>query len=227
MWKQIPMMGMGTKSQTKSKISYVFFTRSNTVSTISYIILCANALLFLWQHTVCMWLIYNQFFSDDVEMVGKQIGRKHFTQDVHPFSDRATRAKIQREGSHSHFAPSTKMMKYHLLCLCYAVNVVFATGIFCGSYTIKLHINTYVSWIPMCFQNLQKQKVWSCPQNFRWWYYSMPQILCFRGYGHLSTLSIIIPLQCCLSINSRICVSKQGVTKDDTCILYCFLSFCF
>ena len=55
---------------------------------------------------------------------------------------------------------------------------------------------------------------------------SLP-LVCFRGYGNLSTLSIAIPpgnttlgfrprvvLRCCVWINSRIRVSKQGVTNN-------------
>ena len=51
---------------------------------------------------------------------------------------------------------------------------------------------------------------------------SLP-LVCFRGYGNLSTLSIAIPrlafrpcvvLRCCVWINSRIRVSKQGVINN-------------
>ena len=47
---------------------------------------------------------------------------------------------------------------------------------------------------------------------------SLPRV-CFRGYGNLSTRSIAIPraaevLRCCVWINCRIRVSKQGVTNS-------------
>ena len=44
---------------------------------------------------------------------------------------------------------------------------------------------------------------------------SLP-LVCFRGYGNLSTLSIAIRvvLRCCVWINSRIRVCKQGVTSN-------------
>ena len=57
---------------------------------------------------------------------------------------------------------------------------------------------------------------------------SLP-LVCFRGYGNLSTLSIAIPrlafqprvvLRCCVWINSRIRVSKQGVTNNTSCLFF-------
>ena len=44
---------------------------------------------------------------------------------------------------------------------------------------------------------------------------SLP-LVCFRGYGNLSTLGLRprVLLRCCVWINSRIRVSKQGITNN-------------